>query len=70
MPGGAYILLKASLIMSCFMLLGSFYMFLRYFEQPELGRGVYLTAVTLLENPAGVLMAGLMGMAFLIDRRR
>ncbi len=70
MPRAAYIFLRWNLIICCIMLALSLFFFYRYFAAPGLGRGCYLTASLLLENPAGLLMAGLVGMALLIDNSR
>ena len=68
MPRPAYIFLRAVLMLCCLMLLASFALFLRWEELGGGDRGLYMTAVTLLESPAGVLLLGGIGAAFFIDR--
>ena len=68
MPRPAYIMLLFSLRLSCLMLLASLLLFLRCFAPGGYERGLYMTAVLLLESPAGVLLLGGIGAAFFIDR--
>lgn len=67
MPRPAYIFLRTVLLVCCAMLFASFVLFVLY-EQRPVDRALYKTAVLLLENPAGVLLLGLIGLGFLLDR--
>ncbi len=67
MPRPAYIFLRAVLSLSCAMLFCAFVLFVRCTHSPA-DHALYMTAVLLLENPAGVLLLGLIGLAFLLDR--
>lgn len=62
MPRGAYIFLKGVLALACLMLTASALL-------TALGgqRTAHL-ALALLETPAGVLLLGVVGLAFLLDR--
>ena len=64
MPRPAYIFLKHLLRAAAAMLLASLLLFLTAERDPA---RLHL-AVLLLENPAGVLLLGAMGLAFLLDR--
>ena len=64
MPRPAYIFLKYLLRAAAWMLSLSFLLFLTAGQ--DLAR--QHLAVTLLENPAGVLLLGAFGLAFLLDR--
>lgn len=68
MPRGAYILLKAVLMLCCALLGASLALFIVCLVLHPEGSGLRMTAVTLLETPAGLLIAGGIGVAFLIDR--
>ena len=67
MPRPAYIFLRTVLLVCCAMLFASFVLFVLYEQQP-VNRTLYKTAVLLLENPAGVLLLGLICLGFLLDR--
>lgn len=69
MPRPAYIFLRAVLSLCCAMLFAAFVLFVRCTHSPA-DRPLYMTAVLLLETPAGVLLLGLIGLAFLLDRLR
>ena len=62
MPRPAYIFLKCLLALAALMLIASCLLF-------ALGKSLPMLhlAVTLLETPAGVLLLGLLGLAFLLD---
>lgn len=60
MPRGAYVFLRAVLALAAAMLTASCLLF-------ALGTQLRL-AVALLETPAGVLLLGAVGLAFLLDR--
>ncbi len=64
MPRPAYIFLKGVLMLSCAMLFFSCLLFARAGGDPE----TRCLAQLLLESPAGVLMLGVVGLAFLLDR--
>jgi hypothetical protein len=64
MPRPAYIFLKYLLRAAAAMLCASLALFLTAGRDPA---RLHL-AVTLLENPAGVLLVGAFGLAFLLDR--
>ena len=68
MPRPAYIMLLFSLRLSCAMLFASLLLYLRCCVLGEYERGLYMTAVLLLESPAGILLLGGIGTAFFIDR--
>ncbi|MBE6914372.1 MAG: hypothetical protein E7472_05495 [Ruminococcaceae bacterium] len=65
MPRPAYIFFRAVLALAAAMLLGSLLMFA---ATPAHSRALRHLAVLFLENPAGVLLVGLIGLAFLLDR--
>ena len=67
MPRPAYIFLRTVLLVCCAMLFASFVLFVLYDQHPA-STALYKTAVLLLENPAGVLLLGLIGLGFLLDR--
>lgn len=67
MPRPAYIFLRTVLLVCCAMLFASFVLFVLYDQNPA-STTLYKTAVLLLENPAGVLLLGLIGLGFLLDR--
>ena len=67
MPRPAYIFLRTVLLVCCAMLFASFVLFILYEQYPS-NHALYKTAVLLLENPAGVLLLGLIGLGFLLDR--
>ena len=67
LPRGAYIFLRSVLALSCAMLFVSFVLFLRFEQSGGLDHSLYMTAVTLLETPAAVLLLGGVGLAILID---
>lgn len=67
MPRPAYIFLRTVLLVCCAMLFASFVMFVAH-EQYPADHTLYKTAILLLENPAGVLLLGLIGLGFLLDR--
>ena len=69
MPRPAYIFLRAVLLVSCVMLFAAFVLFAEHEQRPA-DHALYRTAVLLLENPAGVLMLGLIGLGFMLDRLR
>ena len=69
MPRPAYIFLRAVLIVCCVMLFAAFVLFVLHEQRPA-DHTLYKTAVLLLENPAGVLLLGLIGLAFLLDHLR
>ncbi len=64
MPRPAYIFLKHLLRAAAAMLLASLLLFLTAGHDPARKH----LAVLLLENPAGVLLLGAIGLAFLLDR--
>ena len=69
MPRPAYILLKALLMLCCLMLalsLALFWLHRSFFPRE---RELYHLALLLLENPAGLLLAGGVGVCFMLDRR-
>ena len=66
MPRPAYIFLRSVLQICCVMLLISAALFMELEGRPA-DHGLYMLASLLLENPAGVLMAGLIGLGFLLD---
>lgn len=68
MPHSAYIMLLFTLKLSCAMLLISLLLFTRCLVTGEYDRELYMTAVLLLENPAGLLFVGGIGAAYFIDR--
>lgn len=70
MPRAPYIFFRAVMAVSCAVLLASFALFVSLQSSPAPSYRVYMTAVALLECPAGLLIAGLMGAAFLLDRSR
>ena len=67
MPRPAYIFLRTVLLVCCAMLFVSFVLFVIHAQRPA-DHTLYKTAVLMLENPAGVLMLGLIGLCFLLDR--
>ncbi len=67
MPRPAYIFLRTVLLVCCVMLFISFSLFVLHTQRPA-DHSLYKTAVLLLENPAGVLLSGLIGLGFLLDR--
>lgn len=67
MPRPAYIFLRTVLLVCCAMLFASFVLFILHERYPA-NHSLYKTAVLLLENPAGVLLLGLIGLGFLLDR--
>ena len=67
MPRGAYIFLRSLLALCCAMLFISFVLFLRFEQGGGLDCALYMTAVTLLETPAALLLLGGVGLAILID---
>lgn len=67
MPRPAYIFLKNILLLSCVLLACSLALFL----SPDKGAGAYertKLAWILLESPAGILLLGVVGLAFILDR--
>ena len=66
MPRGAYIFLRSVLQICCVMLLISAALFMELEGRPA-DHGLYMLASLFLENPAGVLLAGLIGLGFLLD---
>lgn len=66
MPRPAYIFLRAVLLVCCVMLFAAFVLFLMCQQRPA-DHKLYKTAVLLLENPAGVLLLGLICLGFLLD---
>ena len=66
MPRPAYIFLRSVLQLCCVMLLCSAALFMELEGRPA-DHGLYMLASLLLENPAGVLLAGLIGFGFLLD---
>lgn len=65
MPRPAYIFFRAVLVLAALMLTASLLLFL----YANTHRAAQLRlAVVLLENPAGVLLCGLIGLAFILDR--
>ena len=64
MPRPAYIFIKSVLALAALMLLGSCLLFALG------GPGRPHLALLLLESPAGVLLLGAVGLAFLLDRLR
>ena len=67
MPRSAYLFLRAVLILSDGILLCAFSLFAGM-EAGSRGYKLYRLAVTLLETPAALLLLGLVGTAFFIDR--
>ena len=68
MPRPAYIFLRWLLILCCGMLALSLALFILRAGFFPRSRQIYHLAVLLLENPAGVLLMGAMGLAFILDR--
>ena len=68
MPRSAYIFLRGVLALSCAILFVSWLLFLRWEQGGGTDHSLYMTAVTLLETPAALLLLGGVGTAFLIDR--
>lgn len=68
MPRGAYIFLRGVLCLCCITLFVSWLLFLRWEQGGGTDHRLYMTAVTLLETPAALLLLGGIGTAFLIDR--
>ena len=66
MPRPAYIFLRCVLQLCCVMLLASAALFMELEGHPA-DHGLYMLASLLLENPAGVLLVGLIGLGFLLD---
>ena len=66
MPRPAYIFLRSVLQICCVMLLISAALFMELEGRPA-DHGLYMLASLLLENPAGVLLVGLIGLGFLLD---
>lgn len=66
MPRSAYIFLRFVLTLCCLMLFASFVLFM-LLEQRPADHGLRMTAVLLLENPAGLLIVGGIGLAFILD---
>ena len=66
MPRPAYIFLRSVLQLCCVMLLASAALFMELEGRPA-DHGLYMLASLLLENPAGVLLVGLIGLGFLLD---
>ena len=66
MPRGAYIFLRSVLQVCCVMLLCSAALFMELESRPA-DHGLYMLASLFAENPAGMLMAGLIGLGFLLD---
>ena len=64
MPRPAYIFLKGVLMLACAMLLASCLLFALAGGDPE----KRCLAQLLMESPAGVLLLGVVGLAFLLDR--
>ena len=69
MPRAPYIFFRAVMAVSCAVLLGSFALFASMQDAAPSYR-VYMTAAALLECPAGLLIVGFIGSAFLLDRSR
>ena len=70
MPRAPYIFFRAVMAVSCAVLLGSFALFASLEGAAAPSYRVYMTATALLECPAGLLIAGFIGAAFLLDRSR
>ena len=68
MPRGAYLFLRGVLHLCCAMLFVSWLLFVRWEQSGGSDHELYMTAVTLLETPAALLLLGGVGTAFLIDR--
>ena len=68
MPRAPYIFFRAVMAASCVVLLGSFALFASLQDAAAPSYRVYMTAAALLECPAGLLIIGFVGTAFLLDR--
>ena len=66
MPRPAYIFMRSILQLCCVMLLVSAALFMELEGRPA-DHGLYMLASLFLENPAGVLLTGLIGLGFLLD---